>query len=104
MCRLDELLAKGRWTPRRKASLLDAISSGALSAAVACARWQISQAELGEWLGRYARYGVGGLKATWRRDRRDHGATSRSSTTAARTSSYKERISRSVNAANRGMR
>ncbi|WP_426165125.1 DUF1153 domain-containing protein [Sandarakinorhabdus sp. DWP1-3-1] len=53
-----------RWVARRKAAVLDAIASGVLSRADACARYRISEAELRLWERAVACAGVPGLRVT----------------------------------------
>ena len=54
----------GRWTPRRKRLVLEAIFAGELSVTEACARWDLSLEELQSWQRDYQRYGLAGLKTT----------------------------------------
>ncbi|KPF73276.1 hypothetical protein IP88_09405 [alpha proteobacterium AAP81b] len=69
--RIDDLDENGlppldthRWVARRKAAILGAISRGVLSRAEACARYQISDAELRLWERAVACAGVPGLRVT----------------------------------------
>ncbi len=53
-----------RWVISRKAQVLDAIRDGVLSRAEACARYNISEAELRLWERAVACAGVPGLRVT----------------------------------------
>jgi hypothetical protein len=53
-----------RMTPRRKATILDAIETGALSALDVCELYQISWDELTEWQRLEAHFGVRALRTT----------------------------------------
>ena len=48
----------------RKKAVLDAVASGAITVAEACARWQLSDDELAAWQRDYALAGVRGLRVT----------------------------------------
>jgi hypothetical protein len=63
---LDNLPPPGttRWVARRKAEVLGAIDDGVLSAAEACARWDLSVEELALWRDCIDRAGVPGLRVT----------------------------------------
>lgn len=60
----QELLEEqgGRWTPRRKRLVLQAIVAGELSVSEACARWEISLEELRSWQRAFQRPGTAKLK------------------------------------------
>jgi len=53
-----------RWTIRRKAALLEALRSGALTVEGASQRYALSLEELRTWERDFDRYGVYGLRAT----------------------------------------
>lgn len=53
-----------RYTPLRKARILDAINGGAITTAEACERYNITAEELAGWQRRDARHGVQGLRVT----------------------------------------
>jgi hypothetical protein len=54
----------GRWTIRRKAAVVIAISNGVLSAEEACRRYQLTEEELRSWQQAYAAHGLPGLRST----------------------------------------
>ena len=54
----------GRWTIRRKAALLEALRSGALTVEGASQRYALSLEELRAWERDLDRYGLYGLRAT----------------------------------------
>ncbi len=53
-----------RWTPRRKAPLVEAISGGKISIEEARQRFGLSREELHSWVASLKRYGTPGLRAT----------------------------------------
>lgn len=53
-----------RYTPDRKARILDAIAGGALSEDEACHRYSISKEELRLWQRNDSRFGIAGLRVT----------------------------------------
>ena len=53
-----------RWTIRRKAAVLDALRSGALTIEQARARYALSVEELRTWERDFERHGLHGLRAT----------------------------------------
>ena len=53
-----------RYTPARKARILDAIAGEAISAAEACERYGISAEELAIWQEQDYRFGMAGLRVT----------------------------------------
>jgi transposase-like protein len=53
-----------RWVARRKASVVAAVCSGALSAQEACRRYHLSLEELLAWQRAIERHGVPGLRVT----------------------------------------
>lgn len=53
-----------RWCPSRKAAVLKAIQTGALTATEACRRYNLSEAELKTWEALLYLYGVRGLRTT----------------------------------------
>ena len=53
-----------RWVARRKASVVAAVCSGALSAQEACRRYRLSLEELLAWQRAVERHGIPGLRAT----------------------------------------
>ena len=55
--------ASGRWTMRKKAEVLTAVSEGLLSLDEACDQYNLSPAELASWKTAIGRAGVEGLMA-----------------------------------------
>jgi transposase-like protein len=53
-----------RWSPGRKEAVVLAVRRRRLTVAEACRRYELSEAELIEWLHRYARHGLRGLAVT----------------------------------------
>jgi hypothetical protein len=53
-----------RWVARRKAAVVAAVSSGVISFAEACRRYQMSEEEFIAWQRAFETYGVKGLHAT----------------------------------------
>ncbi|MGP1357370.1 CtrA inhibitor SciP [Roseicyclus sp.] len=53
-----------RWVARRKATVVQAVDHGLLSAEEACGIWSLSEEELDAWRRAAARHGVAALKAT----------------------------------------
>ncbi|MBO0735587.1 MAG: DUF1153 domain-containing protein [Alphaproteobacteria bacterium] len=53
-----------RWSPRRKAMVVDAVRNGALSFAEACERYQLSAEELTAWQHAMESHGTPGLRVT----------------------------------------
>jgi len=53
-----------RWTPRRKAALVEAINSRKISIEEARWRFGLSHEELHSWVASLERYGTPGLRAT----------------------------------------
>jgi len=53
-----------RWTMYRKAAVLEALRSGALTVAEAAERYGLSVEELRSWERDFERYGVHGLRTT----------------------------------------
>lgn len=53
-----------RWVARRKASVVAAVCSGALSAHEACRRYRLSLEELLAWQRAVERHGIPGLRVT----------------------------------------
>jgi transposase-like protein len=53
-----------RWTPRRKAALVEAINSRKISFREAQQRFGLSREELHRWVASLKRYGTPGLRAT----------------------------------------
>jgi transposase-like protein len=54
----------GRWTPNRKAAVVQAIEVRRLSLSQACDRYGLSPGELATWQQLYWRHGVPGLRST----------------------------------------
>jgi transposase-like protein len=52
-----------RWVARRKAAVVAAVRSGALTIAEACRRYGLSHEEFAEWERHYAAQGLSGLRA-----------------------------------------
>jgi hypothetical protein len=52
-----------RWVARRKAEVVAAVNGGLLTPAQACARYDLTLAELGEWQRSFAYEGVGGFRS-----------------------------------------
>lgn len=84
-----------RWSARRKAAVLEAISTGKITVGDACARWGLTGEELEAWRWAYRLHGLAGLRATRiqryrralrarrRRERRDNDRGGHDLTTAA---------------------
>jgi hypothetical protein len=53
-----------RWVVRRKAIVVEAVRSGAISLEEACQRYSLSSEEFLAWASAIERYGVPGLRAT----------------------------------------
>jgi len=71
-----------RWTARRKAAVLAAVRSGAITVEEACHRYEISGEEFLAWLDAYEVHGLAGLRSTriqqYRRPRVSRGRGGRS--------------------------
>jgi hypothetical protein len=59
-----------RWVARRKAAVLAALRSGAITMEEACRRYALSEEELLDWQRAFETYGLTGLRATRLRARR----------------------------------
>ena len=55
-----------RWTPKRKAEIVEAIKGRHLTVLQACQRYGLTPEEVQAWQRRFARDGLAGLKATKR--------------------------------------
>lgn len=67
MALLDLNLPPGdtvRWSPRRKASVVDAVLSGAISFDEACQRYLLSAEEFFGWQDAMGAHGIGALRVT----------------------------------------
>jgi transposase-like protein len=53
-----------RWVARRKAAVVDAVSSGVITLEEACRRYQMSEEEFFAWRRAFETYGVNGLHVT----------------------------------------
>lgn len=53
-----------RWVPRRKAAVVAAVRSGAISLEEACRRYRLSEEEFRAWERDIEEYGVAGLRST----------------------------------------
>jgi predicted Rossmann fold nucleotide-binding protein DprA/Smf involved in DNA uptake len=53
-----------RWTASRKASVVQAVNAGVISADQACENYGMTTAELSEWLSRIEQFGMEGLRVT----------------------------------------
>jgi hypothetical protein len=53
-----------RWTPRRKAKVIDDIANGVITLEQACQQYDLSIDEIAEWQKMHARDGVSGLRVT----------------------------------------
>jgi transposase-like protein len=53
-----------RWSPRRKASVVRGVRSGAISLEEACRRYQLSAEELQAWQEALETHGIGALRVT----------------------------------------
>ena len=53
-----------RWTIRRKAAVVTAVASGALTQEEACRRYQLTDEELQSWRRAFETYGLPGLRST----------------------------------------
>jgi hypothetical protein len=60
-----------RWVARRKAAVVAAVSSGVISLAEACRRYQMSEEEFIAWQRAIDTYGLKGLHATLLRQHRE---------------------------------
>ena len=56
-----------RWVARRKAAVVAALSSGAITTEEACRRYALSEEELLDWQRAFEAHGLPGLRATRRR-------------------------------------
>lgn len=63
-----------RWSPYRKASVVDGVRSGIISIEEACQRYQLSADELVSWQKAFATHGVGALRVTRQQYYRDASA------------------------------
>jgi transposase-like protein len=59
-----------RWVARRKAAVLAALRSGAITMDEACRRYALSEEELLDWQRAFETHGLPGLRATRLRGRR----------------------------------
>ena len=59
-----------RWVARRKAAVLAALSSGAITMEEACRRYALSEEELLSWQRAFETHGLPGLRASGLRARR----------------------------------
>jgi transposase-like protein len=64
-----------RWVARRKAAVLRAIRSGAISVEEACRRYELSEEELLAWHRAFEAHGLPGLRASRLRYRRTRRST-----------------------------
>ena len=53
-----------RWVARRKAAVVAALSSGAITMEEACRRYALSKEELLDWQRAFEAHGLSGLRAT----------------------------------------
>lgn len=53
-----------RWTIRRKAAVVIAVASGALTGQEACQRYELSEEELRSWQRAFENHGLPGLRST----------------------------------------
>jgi transposase-like protein len=60
-----------RWVPRRKAAVVAAVRSGAISLEEACRRYHLSEEEFRAWDQGFEVHGVAGLRSTRLRIYRD---------------------------------
>ena len=60
-----------RWVARRKAAVVAAVSSGVISFAEACRRYQMSEEEFLAWQRAFEIYGIKGLHATFLQQHRE---------------------------------
>lgn len=68
-----------RWVPRRKAAVVTAVRSGAISLEEACRRYHLSEEEFLAWERDIAVHGVAGLRITRLQIYRDGGPVKGSS-------------------------
>jgi transposase-like protein len=61
-----------RWVARRKAAVLAALRSGAITIEEVCRRYALSEEELFAWQRAFETHGLSGLRATRLRGRRTH--------------------------------
>lgn len=66
-----------RWVPRRKAEIVAAVHSGALSLEEACHRYMLTADEFASWEKSFERYGRPGLRITRIQDYRMRSIVSR---------------------------
>jgi transposase-like protein len=59
-----------RWTPRRKAALLNDLATGHITTEAACRLHSLSPDELAEWRRAYNEHGLPGLRTTRLQERR----------------------------------
>ena len=59
-----------RWVARRKAAVVAALRSGAITMEEACLRYALSEEELRDWQHAFEAHGLRGLRATSLRARR----------------------------------
>ena len=59
-----------RWVPRRKAQVVAAVSSGAITLDEACRRYELTIEEFLTWQRAIDRFGLAGLRATHAQDYR----------------------------------
>jgi transposase-like protein len=59
-----------RWVARRKAAVVAALRSGAITLEEACRRYALSEEELLDWQRAFQAHGLAGLRATSLRARR----------------------------------
>ena len=67
MALLDLNLPPGdtvRWSPHRKASVVNGVRSGAISLVDACQRYQLSAEEFSAWQAALETHGIGALRVT----------------------------------------
>ena len=64
-----------RWVPRRKAAVVTALLSGAITTEEACRRYALSEEELSGWQRAFGADGIPGLRATRPRNRRSRTST-----------------------------
>jgi len=64
-CSTERLPLPGeRWVPRRKAALIAAVQTGAISLDEACRRYQLSSEEFAGWIAAFEKHGAPGLRTT----------------------------------------
>lgn len=62
MTQAPDMTPGKRWTPGRKVAVVEAIRSGQMTRADAIERYDLTEDELLNWIGKVERYGPGGVR------------------------------------------